>query len=214
MIPQLHERVLIPYAEAKHRLQDGDLLQFRGAPWSPVSAAIRAVGRSPYSHSGMVARVNGYLECLEVREGWGGRITELSWQVEEYGAIDVYRPSPSHHKYVDGRWVEVRLTAERRAKMVRLMRSYCRPREYGYGKVFHVWLTHLPVVRWLLPIDTDDKENRDIAPFCSEAYCHACRLAYTDPVPNKPDWRTEPGDLTRSPLLDNYLFTLVTECVL
>jgi len=45
-------------------------------------------------------------------------------------------------------------------------------------------------------------------PFCSQAYAEAIRRVFVDPVPNLPSSLVEPGDLARSPILANYLFTL------
>lgn len=197
---------LVPYSQAKPLLRDADLLQFRVKGLNPIGRLISLIGRSPYSHTACVALVNDHVECLEVREFWGGRITDLAWQVEQFGGqIDVFRPSPEYVS-TNAEGVTARYFLDTKG-VVRTIRPLCRPREYGYLSV----LAMAPLIRWCFPMCCDDKVASGYPPYCAEVYAYGIRMNFVDPVPMLPDHRTEPGDLTRSPLLANYLFTLVSD---
>jgi hypothetical protein len=70
---------------------------------------------------------------------------------------------------------------------------------YGYFNLLRAALVHLPVVRFFVTVDMADEETvaggRAAPPFCSQARVQADRAGGADPVPNRSDRLTEPGDL-------------------
>lgn len=200
----------LTYAQALPHLKTGDLLQYRGT--GLIGGMISIAGRSRYSHTAMAIQLNGSFYCAEVREFHGGRITNLKGQIAKYpGRIDVYRPARKLEVPLpDGTYKVVRFDAEKASE---IMRSFANPAEYGYWKVLKASCYHLPLIRIFIGLlgKFDGIDKIDGPPFCAEAYSHAIRESFVDPVPNLADRLTEPGDLTRSPLLANFLFTLVKD---
>ncbi len=182
---------LARYGEVRSRIADSELLLFRRR--SVVSIA----GRGLHTHAAKAAWWDEDLFCLEIRQLVGGRAVTLSSQVERHpGRIDVYEVNP------DNRWPEYD-----RKGAVRFMRRLtgC---DYGYRGLVTTALLHLPVVRWFVRADLDDRARDRRPPFCS----HACVMADRrgggiDPVPHLADRFTEPADLARSPFY-RYRFTL------
>jgi hypothetical protein len=73
--------------------KEADVLLFRGQ--SIISRFIQRASESIYSHVAVASKYNGTVECIEFREGKGGRTVNLEEQVRQNnGKIDVYRPSP------------------------------------------------------------------------------------------------------------------------
>jgi hypothetical protein len=122
----------------------------------------------------------------------------LSSQVRRYpGQIDVFEVNPER------RWPEY----DRRGA-VRMMRRLA-GRPYGYAGLIAASLLHLPIVRWFIRPDIDDRGRTTRPPFCSQACAMADRIGGgVDPVPHLADRLTEPADLARSPLY-RYRFTLI-----
>jgi hypothetical protein len=85
--PQLAARESVAYrAKARDAFQTGDLLCFRGRGW--LSAAIRLVTKSEYSHVGLVYLFEGRVYCMEA-VGSGVRLILMSELVRHYdGGID------------------------------------------------------------------------------------------------------------------------------
>ncbi|MGQ9576470.1 MAG: hypothetical protein ACUVUC_14250 [Thermoguttaceae bacterium] len=186
------ELVLARYAEVRSQIQDGDLLLFRRQ--SVVSIA----GRGRHTHAAKAAWWDEDLFCLEVRQLVGGRAVMLSSQVRRYpGRIDVYEANP------EGRWPHYD-----RRRAVRFMRRLAGC-QYGYRALIAAAVLHLPLVRWFVRPDVDDRAADRRPPFCSQACAMADRLGGgVDPVPNLADRFTEPADLARSPFY-RYRFTLL-----
>lgn len=186
--------ISVPLSESAERLTHGSLLQFRSRGF--VSRAIRYATRSVHSHSAMLAMGQHEWEVLEVRELRGGRTVPLHEAVERNsGRIDVFEISE--------------LCADRfdRDGAVREMRTMTE-KPYGYISVARIGMASIPLLRRMIRINTNDDHRSRHPPFCSEAVCYACRVGGgCDPVLNRPDSWTTPGDLTRS-LLFRYQFTL------
>jgi hypothetical protein len=178
-----------------HRVCDGDLLLFRGTGF--VARMIGVAGRSNYTHAAKALWWGDTLFCCEVRELKGGRAVTLESQVKKYpGAIDVFETNP------DGRWPQYDRYGA--AQFIRRLAG-C---DYGYRGVLAAALRHLPVWRWLVRPDLNDRRFTSQPPFCSEACVMADRLGgRVDPVPQLADRLTEPADLARSPFY-RYRFTL------
>ncbi len=218
-MPSAHDRIELPYNEAREHIRDADVLLYSGHGLIP--GLIKIAGLSTYSHVGLAGWANGNPESRYSRlmvyemRVTGGQGTSLSSYVEKWpGRIHVYRVSDFHTVY---EWNEAlkSLTSstkvlERKSRKlaVAIMQDFCRPGEYG---MMHLWwtaLVHLPGLRIFFRPPTDDQlEDRSRPPYCSEAVAWALRKAFTDVVKNMPDHYTSPGALARSPLL-HYMFTL------
>lgn len=159
---------------------------------------ISLAGRGVHSHAAKAAWWGRDLFCLEVRELVGGRAVTLESQVRRYpGRIDVYRVNP------DDRWPQYD-----RFAAVRFMRRLAGC-EYGYAGLAAAALLHLPILRWFVRAEVDDRTVDRRPPFCSHACAMADRIGGgVDPVPHLADRVTEPADLARSPFYQ-YQFTLV-----
>jgi hypothetical protein len=182
---------LVRYPDVRSQIADGDLLLFRRR------SAVSIVGRGLHTHAAKAAWWDEDLFCLEIRQVVGGRAVTLSSQVERYpGRIDVYEVNP------DGRWPEYD-----RREAVRFMRRLAGC-DYGYRGLIATALLHLPVIRWFVRADVDDRAFDRRPPFCSQACAMADRLGGgVDPAPHLADRFTEPADLARSPFY-RYRFTL------
>jgi hypothetical protein len=176
-------------------IRDGDLLLFRGR--GTIARMIGVAGRSDYTHAARAVWWGNDLFCCEVRELKGGRAVTLESQVRKFpSTIDVFEVNPS------GRWREY----DRRGA-VRFIRRLAGC-DYGYRGVFKAALRHLPVWRFLVKSDGDDKRVAHEPPFCSQACTMADRIGgNVDPVPHLADRLTEPADLARSSFY-RYRFTL------
>ncbi len=179
------------YSDVRRQIADGDLLLFRR------HSVVSIVGRGLHTHAAKAAWWDEDLFCLEIRQLVGGRAVTLSSQVRRYpDRIDVYEVNP------DGRWPEYD-----RPGAVRYMRRLtgC---DYGYRGLIATALLHLPVIRWFVRADVDDRAFDRRPPFCSHACAMSDRLGGgVDPVPHLADRFTEPADLARSSFY-RYRFTL------
>ena len=185
----------VQLSQCLEEIGDGDLLLFRGRGF--FARLIGVAGRSDYTHAARASWWCDTLFCCEVRELKGGRAVTLESQVRKYpGVIDVFEANP------DNRWPHY----DRRGAM-RLMRRLAGC-DYGYLGVLKAALRHVPVWRFLVRPDMDDKKMTSQPPFCSEACALADRLGGgVDPVPQLADRVTEPADLARSAFY-RYRFTL------
>lgn len=78
----------VAYGEVREEVDNGDVLCFKGSGF--VSAAIRAMTKSEYSHVGLVYLFEGRKYCLEA-VGTGVRLMLLSELVKHYhGGIDYF----------------------------------------------------------------------------------------------------------------------------
>lgn len=190
---------VISLDEAARLIQDGWLAQFRGRGW--LSSLIQFATGGVHSHSAMLQRVNGHVDCLEVREWIGGRRKPLEHHVGRWpGQIDVFSPDRN------------RFGEFKKHEAVKIMRQML-VGDYGYAGALRLALHKVPLLWRLWPLETrdDDPAGMKIVPFCSHAVCAACRIGGgIDPVPNKPDHLVTPADLTNS-LLFRYEFTLGKE---
>jgi hypothetical protein len=184
-------RIMAPFAEAREKIRDGDLLLFRRR------GVISIAGRGEHSHAAKAAWWEDDLFCLEVTQFCGGRAVTLASQVKRYPRrIDVYQVNPRN------RWQNYD-----RAGAARFMRRLCGC-SYGYLGILIAAFLHLPIVRWFVHPDLDDQAINRRPPFCSQACAMADRLGGgVDPVPHLADRLTEPADLARSPFY-KYRFTL------
>lgn len=180
------------FASVEWDIQPGDVLLHRRGR-SIFSAVIAAVGRSRYSHAGIVDRVDDVLLELDVTFFAGATAGKLRTKVARWpGTIDVYRPIASVE-----RW-------QRQSAVRRMWRLTSR--RYGWFALLAAALLRVPVLRLLVRPSWSD-ERPTWLPYCSMAVSRAYRTAGVDLVPQLADRYTEPGDLARSALLQ-YQFTL------
>ena len=177
------------YRDVRDEIRDADLVLFRRR--GLTGAAIGAVGRSIYSHVGMAAWWSGSLMLLEMREWYGGRAVRLSSQVAECpGSIDIYQANVWDYH---------------REAIVDVMRRHAGTR-YAWSTIRWIAWRNAPIVRWLVGPPMDDNDD-DSPAVCSTLVSRAYRHAGYDPVRNRSDRATTPGDLGGSALFD-YCWTL------
>ena len=184
----------IPFSDLTKELSDADVALFRGSGFT--STAIQVAGRSDYSNAALVGLVGIDLlgcpdsrvpMCIESREFVGVRAVSLASQVARYsGRVDVYRPGPAYGDAVRrGRIVleGLRLTGAR----------------YGWGDIMQSSTMFLPGLRWLRLRGLPDVATPDLArhpAYCSAFVSILLRIyGGEDPVPNRDDRETLPGDL-------------------
>lgn len=188
---------------ARDRIQNGWLLQYRGAA-GIVSNAIRwAASGQPHTHSAL-AHVfeNGkkHINVLEMRQFRGGSSLPFEYHVEKYGGrIDVFSINTERFPEYDA------------DATIEVMRDLV-TRGYGYNGAATLALRHLPFIWRLFPVDITDvldpDETRNVRPFCSHAIAIALQLGGdVDPVLRMPAYLVEPAHLTNSHVF-NYEFTI------
>ena len=191
------ERVFSRLADVQDDIPHGALLLRRPGGWWLSSRLIAHGGRGDYCHAMMAAWTGGELRCLHTQEFRGGREESLADLVKRApGKIDVFAPNTELFR------------SYRPLLAVAAMREIVGHR-YGWWAVLRVSLSHLAVIRLFVPTVTDDKANGRYPPHCSGAISRACTAGGVDPVLRLPAYLTEPGDLARSHLFSEYLFTLV-----
>jgi len=204
---------VIPYrGKAQQLINEGDILLFRGTSW--ISRWIKRFTQGRYSHVALASwhETNAHLECVEFREGAGGRTVSFETQLEKYDKkIDVYRVlSPKKLIHFDEErqvvleeWVEYpahSVTSDLR-KMTGL--------PYGYTRIIWLLKFHLLGLRLLYkdPALYDDTPiENDVYPVCSTAVSTCTSRHQFDLVRNRSDQRTTPSDCARSSACE-YLFT-------
>jgi hypothetical protein len=202
------------FSQAKSLIKEGDILLFRTRGIVPF--LIRRAGEGQYSHVAIASahRTRGsfFWECVEFREGSGGRSVLLERQVILHdGLIDVYRPiSPRINisfSSETGKVSETRTKFNGREVTKRMRRMTGLP--YGWKRLWWIAKHKLFGLRLLYSMSevTDDSIVDDIYPVCSTAIAACFRKAGFDLVKNRSDQATEPSDIARSTSLQ-YLFTL------
>lgn len=208
----MKEKLSIPYRDVRRRIRGGDLLLFR--PRGILTRAIAVAGRSEYTHAAMAGWWNGRLMCIEMCSR-GGRAQLLSNIISRSpGTIDVYQAGAASCACATSSALGATGSASAaqqfsRRAAVRAMIDLT-GRRYGWFNLFRAALLHLPVVRFFVMLDADDKADAAWPPFCSQAVAPATRAGGVDPVPNLADRLTEPADLARSNFYA-YRFTLAWE---
>lgn len=193
MMPR--ERCTRKYSEIRESIEHGSLLLFRGK--GLISDAIEVAGRSPYSHAALASwvlrtpRERGVLMAVEVREGYGGRMVNLSSQVRKFpGQIDVYRPTRSLRESCPIGHVVV--------EMVRITGH-----DYGYWAVARAALQYVPFARWFVRKDWGRPTE-----VCGDLDCSGTidyvffKHGDVKLVPNCEHENVTPGDLGRCPLFE------------
>lgn len=210
------DNIYIKYEDAVDKIQEGDVLLFRGISWA--SWIIKKASDGLYSHCGIASFVYDNkgqrigLECIEFKEWKGSRAISLENYVQENsGIIDVFRPSPTH----------TLLEYDKAKDEVKRVKYFFVGRDittnfrkltglpYGWSRIWWLAQLRLPFLRWLAHDESyiDILKEKHIYPVCSTVVAYLFHKYYTDLVYYRSDEYTEPSDLARSPLL-NYLFTI------
>ncbi len=232
------KRIYIPYSLIlKEKLiYEADILQHRTT--GVVSKFIKTFTEGEHSHSSMASwSHNGkdILEDIAFKEWKGGRTVNLEHIVSANPeGIDVYRvssPITILKTSFDDENARLDLIGERPLRTVDRMDDILFETEtlefngreisncmrkltglpYGYMRLWKIAKMKIPVLRFFLKPDLDDEQSSDkVYPVCSSAIAACYRRHYVDLMHARPDSKTSPADLTRSPLL-NYMFTILGE---
>lgn len=196
------QRLILPYAEARERIQDADL-----AFWLPTNAAgekIASLTHGDYSHVGSLSWAFGCLETHDMQQWEGGVTKNLSTQVRKSPEhCDIYRITRSfnterfisnqrHRAGNDYNWEHLRNTAEIAIGLNVLP---------GRGTYLTDVLPHSPAwneLYWPTP------EN---PVFCSEGVAADLRLSGLQVLSDKAAWEVWPNMLAGL-LFVEYQFTL------
>lgn len=201
------------FSEARDRLQEGDVLLFRGK--GIFSNLIKRAGEGVYTHVGVASKFRSYQEnflweCVEFREWKGGRTINLERYVQQNpGLIDVYRPVSSRKiVYIRSGRVEEREIKFCGYTVTNTMRQMT-GLPYGWRRIRWIAQRKLPVLRMLYDIEDtiNDTGLEPIYPVCSTAVAYSFSQAEYDLTHHRSDEYMEPSDIARSALL-HYVFTL------
>lgn len=178
----------LSYSVARRDFRTGDVLLWRGRRL--FSWVIRWLGRSVYSHAGVVIvlelpRGGHRVMLAESMEGKGCRLIPLSSALEAGGWIDWYRVvgvrEPVPELVVDAALASL-------------------GQRYGWGSIWRIFRRRLVPVNQARSMDDQAPSGREMV--CSEFVSHVLRRAGVDLVARRSDGTTEPGDLALSPLLE------------
>lgn len=210
------QKLILPYSEIKAYINEGDVLLFRGKGF--ISSIIGSQTDTDYSHiavaswsNGDANTIDGMLECVEFREGKGGRTTNLEVQVEQNpNQIDVYRAVPNFSTLTFVESTKEVLLSQKdfngRA-VTRIMRKMT-GLPYGWRRIWWMAKKKLIFLRLFSKRDLmSDKLTDIVYPVCSTAVAYAFNTNGFDLINNRSDEWCEPGDISKSSRL-NYLFTL------
>jgi hypothetical protein len=153
-------------------MKSGDLLLFR--PTGILGRIVCFFSSSEYCHVGLVYENH----ILEFMTNTGYRVEIIEKAIEEWGDNpDIYRCSFLDDFEIEDIIYEYKLLQDK---------------PYGWYNVIRTGLLKLFPDSWF------QNECDKYAPHCSQAVCKSFRLGGNlDLVPNKPDWRSTPGDIVK-----------------
>jgi hypothetical protein len=198
----------IQFSEAKLNIKEGDVLLFRGKSW--ISYGINKAGEGVHSHVAVASWHGDHLECVEFKEGSGGRAVNLQRQVNDNPhLIDVFRPIQEYHtmKYSKG---EVKTTKSKfDGKCVTDTMRKMTGLPYGWMRIWWILRHKIAGIRLLYDNEkvVDDTLRDVVYPVCSTSLAYSFSKCGFDLVKLRADEWTEPADIARSARL-NYLFTI------
>lgn len=207
------KRLYIPYKDAEHLLQEGDVLLFRTKGF--ISNWIKAEGEGEYSHVAITSESDGLWEAVEFREWYGGRAVNLRNYIElsqkDGTEIDVFRCIPEIANIVFDEKTQStslnKITFNPRA-VTRCMRELT-ALPYSYKRI---WLIlKIKLFKWHMiwdmdKITNDIPSNEIIYPVCSTVLAHCFAINNFILLKNRSDQYIEPSHIALTPRL-NYLFT-------
>jgi len=159
----------------------GDCLLFRPPDNSPVGETIKAVTAGPYSHVAFCeVDARGVIWIHEMREFRGYRRIRL----KDYGPCDI-----------DVKRIGVPVDIEKALEFFKSLEKV----RYSYIQILKLYLNKLPIFRWRIRLNTDDKVTVRTQYVCSGAYAAAIHAGGLDLVINLADEDTTPVDIGRVP---------------
>ena len=205
-----------PYDEVEQLIKEGDVLLFRGQSW--ISKLLKISGEGVHTHVAIASWHNGdsefspILECVEFKEGKGGRSVNLKRQIMENDClIDVYRPIPSFTNVTYNRDAQTIDIEEKpyNGKLVTNTMRQMTGLPYGWRRI--IWIAQHKMLGLRLFYSkenlVDDTLKEMIYPVCSTAIAYSFSKHGYDLIKNKSDEWTEPSHIATSARL-NYLLTL------
>lgn len=167
-------------------IQEGDIALFRGRSfWSKLIAY--GTG-GPYSHVGILDKDKYNVPyLLDVIEGTGGREIPFVEEVERYPkSWDVFRlDNPNYIPHEATSWMRTLVG-----------------KPYGKWGLTRVAVRYVPIIRWCLPVHTNDAETTSAKPFCSHAVADAVACSKIDMVKNLPNHFVTPNHISWCPYLE------------
>jgi hypothetical protein len=194
---------IIPYAEARDSIQNGNLLFWR--PTNVVGRLIAAATHSPYSHVASCSWAHGVLESHDMLQWQGGWTRNLSSWAKTYpGDIDVYsvpgaidvEPFVGFQRRRSGNaynWLDLIHCAESTIHTTLLP-------GYGIKLADAVPGSRLWCELWMVPVDRNVFCSQGVVSDLRRANCEAVR-----PLWSLAAWEINPGMLAG---LMTYRFTL------
>lgn len=178
----------VPYSQVRNRIEDGDVILFRGN--AELSGVIRDIAQSAYSHVGIVLT-------------WYGRRMLLSAEMPTVQAVPLGIVVAKYNGRID--WYK--LTPEARAKLdiqrLALEALVNIGIEYGTEKLFEL------ASHFIFGTEASDDNTRPRTVICSQYVSRCFRVAGLDLSP-KSDLATVPGEIADCPYL-GYQATLHKE---
>jgi hypothetical protein len=210
------QRVILPFKEIKAKINEGDVLLFRGQGW--ISQIIGSQTDTNYSHVAIASWSNGdantddgILECVEFRENYGGRAISLENEVKRLpNCIDVYRPVPVFGKLIFNPETKETEFTKKDFNGKAVTRTLRRMTGLPYGWKRILWMAKNKLVFFRLFDKSrlmDDRLKDVVYPVCSTTVSYSFNKENFDLINNKSDEWSEPGHIAMSARL-NYLYTL------
>lgn len=202
-------KIYLSYKESKKHIKEGDVLLFSGMGWFS-RIFMRTASGGVHTHVAVASRHNHTLECVEFKERFGGRTTNLANQFNEYKEIDVYRAVPKFSKYFFNEEYGVGLEVLKfDGKLVTNCMRLMTGLPYGWRRIWWIAQHKLPILRFFYNKEKlmDDSLKDVVYPVCSTSLAHCFNQHGYDIIPGKSDEWTEPADFARSSRL-SYLFTI------
>ena len=213
-----HDRIYVPYKDARELIQEADLLLYRGKAWH--SYCIQRATRSEHSHIGLASWHNGVnktkatLETIEFHGFRGGGVTfKVSNLFPKYSKlIDVYRPNKTCEHIIYNtisKQIETHLDTFDGKAITNTMRGLT-GLPYGWKRIWWFIKSYFFGFRFFYDIEnlTSDEIKDIIYPVCSTAIAYSFSKNKFKLIHARADDWTQPGDFAMSPMT-NYLFTLV-----
>ncbi len=179
---------VIPYDEAKARIQDGDVLMYSGRKL--IAWLIRLITWSRYSHAGIAVKWNDRYMAME--SIWPMVILDpLSYSVKRYkGGVDWYSCNEENPP-------DKQLDADKRLKMIKFAQKEL-GRPYPLGKLISFLFLFLLKRK---TTEEDRLRRYDTEFTCSEYVARVYNYIGLDLMKYRADRFTSPKDIANSPLL-------------
>ncbi len=176
------------FSDVAHLISSGDLIQYTGSMWNPVSASIRFATYSQWSHSGIAYRDGESLYVIDICAADGCQIRPLYQQVRDYpGRYCWSHVSRRRFPEFDGE-------ACARAALADV------GKRYGYRGVSLQLAMSFPIARELAYLLRAHEWSyfSDAPSFCSQGVKKWATAGGVDPVPNRAPQLCPPREMGSS----------------